>query len=269
MKKILTRQDKELKLNTTKNLIKLIIKSYLSSFKYIFFGFFQPLILSSVFFFVFKLALDRPAEEIVPGYLLLGPITTGLMSFSLVLSDWKNSILLKRIDVMPIGKSTFFYIFISYFFLISILSFFWMLLWMTIFVLIADSSEISMYSNLNWGYLFLAVIQLILISNAIALFCVGITRGQTNTQGVVMLFFFVGAFLSGIMIPSVLLDSNDGLKYISYTMPFKYPEALSYYAWNGGFNSEFPDDSTWIPVVAGFAYFSLFISLTLKTFKWN
>lgn len=283
-------------------LFDLIFKSYRRSFPAIFFTFVQPVIIFAIFYFVFIgiKGLHQSVSNIAPGYLLIGTVSASLIGFANMLSIWKDSILLKRLDVTVITKTKFMSVLIAFYSLIAIIAMLWMMMWTAIFASILQGHLLTgfdqathkpifksenfhgIFNKLNWGWLFLAIIQLILICNTLAVLVCGLVVGQNKTASIVQTIFFPAGFIGGAMLPMVKIDSIVALKWISYFMPLKFPAFLSNLAWNNGdiktisyanpgspyvFTDTFPH--VWIPIVVGFALPVIFLAIAIKTFKWN
>ena len=279
-KKPAVQLDALLKKSPTKHLrfvlVELIFKTYVRTWQYIVFGFFQPIIIFAVFYFLFTSVLDQNPSQVVPGFIILAPVSTSLMAFSTMLSTWKRSILLKRISITPITSSEFAATFIFYFLITAMLSSFWTVMWATIFIASRQVSEGGInytvsyvFQKINWGYLILALVQIIFICDCISLCICGLIVGVNRTQAAASGVFFPSIFFSGLVIPASELQTIPVLKYMSYIFPLKYPAIISNKAWQANIPNSYLYDHVWLAVVAGFAYAFVFLGVALKTFRWN
>ena len=261
--------------------LELIFKSYIRNFSFVFFGFFQPILLFVIFYFLFT-ALVKPNNsppQVISGYLLLAPVSTSLFAMSAMLSTWKDSILLKRLDVTPISKLRMFILLITFFFLISLLSSAWTMLWAVIMVAARtvktggiEWTVAKTFQNVNWGWLIIAIAEIILVANCIAIFAAGVVRGVNRTEAIVSSFYFPSAFLGGVIFPNALIDSYSGLKWVSYFSLFKFPALISNYAWDPQTmktTQEFFYNNPWSLILLTLFWPALFIGLALRTFKWS
>lgn len=271
----------------TLEVFRLIFKSYRRQFNFFFFGFVQPIILLVVFYFLFTSLIKGPTgqpyppTDILAGYFLLAPISSSLFAFSSMLSIWKDSILLKRIDITPITKLRLFLTFITFFFCVSLLSAFWTIAWSALFILmrtvkitspagtVASYTVPYVFGQIKWGWLFISLFEIIIIANCIAIFSAGIVRGVNTTEAVVMSFYFPSAFLGGIVFPNRLIDHYKGLKWFSYFLPFKFPAYIANHAWGTTISSSYLNSHPGILIVVGLAWPIILLPLAMLTFRWE
>lgn len=257
-------------------LADLIFKSYRRSFQFIFFGFAQPVVIFTIFYFLFTLVLKNSPSSILPGYILLAPLSTALMAFNNMLSRWKASVLLKRISITPLSNFQFMLTFIGFYFIVSLIASFWMMAWGALFISVhlvkmnGISYTVSyVFSHLRWEWLLLALVQLIFIANCIAVLLAGLVTGINRAQGLTMAVFFPSIFIGGFIFSGNQIEKIPILKWISYFIPFKMATTLSLKAWGGHIPNSTLSSNIWIPIIVGFLWAFLFLGIALKTFKWN
>ncbi len=256
-------------------LLTLIFKSYRRSFSNIFFGFIQPIILFAVFYFIFTGLENSKPSEVVPGYILLAAISTCLNGLSNMLSIWKDSILLKRLNITSLSKKSILSMLLLFFSLVSILAIIWMFLWSLFFIAVqkGTSQVDTLLANINWGYLILSCLLLIITCSSMAILISGLVVGQNKTQAFISMFFFPSAFLGGIIIPlSKLNNTSEGMKWFTCFIPFKYSVIFSNMAWNNGAlptNSIFNNHLIWLVALIGFIIPILIMLCSFKTFNWT
>ncbi len=252
-------------------LLSLLFKNYFKTYRYLFFGFGQPVILFAIFYFLFVKVIPQPGttpQAIIPGYILLAPISISLFSFTNIVSSWKQSVLLKRISITPVSKARLMTIFVTGFLFIALLGTFYMMAWAALFVWIGGDSVTKAFSDIRWGYFFIAISQIILLCNCISLIIAGTTGNRSKADLALFFFYFPSAFLGGLVFPNVMIDKVDALKWISYFSPFKYPSYLQNYAWHTD-NIYLQIKDQWINMVVGFGLGVLAFIGSIKFFRWT
>lgn len=260
----------------------MIFKGFYRSFRFPFFTYVQPLFLFVIFFFIFTLdSFNMKPDTIISGYLVLGPASSALFGFGTLLASWKESILLKRIELIQISKMRLILIFISVFSLISLTSFIWFFAWSLLLVQIKHLMEGSadpkfvistVYKNIRWGYLILGFLLLILTSNAIALIIAGMSNSLNKTQLGLTFMFLISAILGGIIFPNRIIDHSDGLRWASYFLsPYKYVSYIFNYAFHSYITNPYLHNLSdiWKPIIIATVIPVTLITISGFSFRWN
>lgn len=264
----------------------LFAKSYLKTYQGIFYAFMLPTFLLLIFHFI-KIVPpggygDGPIV-VVSSFVLLPALTIGVTSVPNVITEWKESILMKRIDSLPIRKSEFIFSLILFFTFTSILAMLW-LVFLISMLCIGNSQQLK-YGDLqkiDWGLLVLTGILICIVTCSLGVLIGGIMETNELAQAVTLVIFFPSVLLAGIMVPmQVLLNqvdpsttSNGGaMRYIMYFIPFVGCSFMNQIAYAGG---NVPDslsnvhlfNNQWgYAVLATLLWSVLFIVIAIFTFK--
>ncbi|ASP28501.1 ABC transporter permease [Spiroplasma corruscae] len=281
-------ENPNLKFNLKQNtliftqLFKLIAKSFFKNVRGPLFTYIIPIFFTTLFYFLFSKENSSNRGSAILGYLAL-PCLTILTSLSTSIVEWKNSILLKRIDTTGISKKNFVFCLWLFYFLIG---------WSGVVVeiiaglAIGTSDVIELYKNMNWGYFILAISLIALMTIGLATLIGGNFSDSGATEGTAMIIYFICIFFSGIMLDPRLFESVNGVRIFTYFIPLKYPVALLLFSqfskgdWNhAGFNTGNWNDngdanyhvftSTWQPLLGAILIIVLLFILTSLTFKWH
>lgn len=251
-----------------RKMYSLLAKNFFRDFRSVFFTFVLPVFLLVIFYFIFKDQSVQAGHMIAGGYILLGPVTAGFQALSFAIMEWKNSILLKRIEATPLKKWQFLFGLVTFYFVLSILSSIWIFIW----TIIIEPSSVKNFSQINWGYFILGLILVILLSLIMAIFIAGISKSEGVCQAITFSIYFPSIFLGGLTIPSVAFGGGiDVLNTIGYFIPHKYAVAVALFGWNNGIVpiSQYGFDHTWIAIVVSAVFFVFFTILTWITFRWE
>lgn len=211
---------------TLKLLFKYQIKSWVS--------FLLCFILPFIFMFfcvAFAKTIQQPNSSngaflALPGIIIsIGP-TIGILNLTLILSDFKQTLFIKRLKVLPLKMTEFFY---------SVLLYHLIVILIISTSLIAFSSiiyyqEIN-FKWINWPWLFITI-----IINSITSCLIGFSFNQYINDfkinlAVAMTFFLLTMFLSGCYLPLYVIKSNKLLKYLALILPGTYATSLIIYSW--------------------------------------
>ena len=282
-----------------------------------FFAFAFPVI------FIAILATLLGYDQLLGSIVAIPATTIGLTVLPTALFEFKNSSLLKRIGVTPIKPSMFILTISAYYILIMIVSTI-TTIGIAILILIkylnngrviSDSpvkiiapSMIDMLKYVNWGGVVWGTLMNIIVSTSMGIFVSSISKSTLSIQGIGIPILIISEFLAAQVLPVSMVKAVDGLYYISYITPFKYPTALIIESWNGQYDLSLltkpvngiiqlqldassnifnihqtfatldkagkPIDiyTTYdkvLNLVMPFAWTLLFGGITLKTFKWS
>ncbi|AHF57883.1 ABC transporter permease [Spiroplasma eriocheiris] len=265
-------------------LMVLFLKSFRRNFRNIFFVFIMPIFFMVIFYFVLRDIYQNGTNMIKAGYILLAPMTAGITSLATTIAEWKNSIFLKRLDVTPVKKWQFISTLIIFYFIISILSTFWTMLWT---IIVDPQPTVKYLATINWGYFILGVILFIFVSIGIGILIGGLAKSVGMAQALALSIYFPSMFLSGIMIPAyVIARARNIFNDIGYIFPHKYAATIAIYGWNINANPyiyDNPSDLTnkvsliqamgfsrlYIPIIVACGWSAGLFILSGLTFKWE
>lgn len=251
-----------------RKMYSLLAKNFFRDFRSVFFTFVLPIFLLVIFYFIYKNESKQAGHMIAGGYILLGPVTAGFNALSFAVMEWKNSILLKRIDATPLKKWQFLFGLVTFYFVLSILSSLWIFIW----TIIIEPSSVKNFSQINWGYFILGLTFVILLSLIMAIFIAGISKSEGICQAITFSIYFPSMFLGGLVIPtSAFSEGTEILNTIGYFIPHKYAISVALLGWNNNILtiSQYGFSHTWIAVTASALFFVFFAILTWMTFRWE
>ncbi|WP_029513176.1 ABC-2 transporter permease [Mycoplasmopsis primatum] len=201
-----------------------------------FFSFGYPLI------FVFMIGTIYGYEYIIGPSITIGPIAIACVSLPSALFEFKKSTLFKRIGTSKI-KPLYFLLFIAlYYLIIMILSGLWTFLLallvygpryyndgrvLSSYMFLGKQMQIKapslklMFKNIEWfGYIYSFVI-LSIVSLAVGLFLVSISRSVLMVQAIGSSLLIISMFLTGQVMPLASIAKFKPMWYIGYLSPFK------------------------------------------------
>ena len=260
------------------SLFRILAKGYFLGWEGPFYSFVLPLILEIIIYYVFKpLVQAKNAPEGVQswGIILLPIVTIGFIGFPVLVTSWKESILMKRIATMPFRKTDLTVNFLVFNFLLAFVGFYWILSWLAI-LYAGDHVAKKAFSNLKWGYLNLSALLTIITSISFGLILAGNISNQVTAQSVGLIFYFIFTFLGGVMFPLYLIDSAKGMRIFTHFNPLKPSAFINFFAWNNG-KLNIPKNNVmsyheynkiWQPIVAALGWTTIFLAIGIPTFKF-
>ncbi|PZV99951.1 ABC transporter permease [Metamycoplasma auris] len=236
----------------------LLFNYWRKSFHNVFFAFVFPimslLILSAIPKFLIK--------DLVPGMIASAAPVVGIVSLAMSFSDLKETIIYKRISLLPLK---------TWIFVASIISFYTILIWISalwIFIFSLIWYKQLPLASINFGYLILGMIFLSIICSSIGVIVATIAKDYKTANAISMLFYLPPAWISGMYLPINIILQSKVLKTISMTMPFSYPVTLINYGWDKNALLLF-NEPIWVFVLISLGISILFISLAIISFKFR
>ncbi len=267
------------KFNAYYELGKLFFKNFIRDFGGPFFTFGLPVFFLIIFYYIFKSSTTVNSHDIIGGYILLASISCGFNFLSQRISEWKESVFLKRLNVTPLKKVEFLLVIAFFYSIICIIGTIWMFMWT---IIINHKYQFENWKKWsNFGYIILGIIFTIFAAVSLAIFVGGMAKSSSSAQGIVLLIYFPSVFLTGIVIPIQAFGGNDIINYVSMILPFKYSVAIYQYGWWYKLN---PSDSLydiyfawkstgfthlWQPLIGSIFYPIILLGISIKTFKWE
>ncbi len=252
----------KLKSKAILSVLELINKQFwMSKFAPIFvFGF------SLVFVIIFGFTMLAVGNELsfkqaLPGGMAIMTMSAGVIIAPLQISEFKKSVLLKRIGATPISAMDFIMTIIGFYFILMIVQILWMLMWTYLIYgwfntakygitggidqplknIIFNTHDIKIPINgsivndpaINFGQWFITEIFAILLALSIGLIIVAVSGSSTNILTVSLPIFLISMILSGQLFSIAAISRYSFLVDISYISPVRYSTGLINTAWSG------------------------------------
>ncbi|QSF13495.1 hypothetical protein [Mycoplasma sp. Mirounga ES2805-ORL] len=224
-------------------IVQLINKHFWKAFVGPFFAFLYPIVFVAVLGTIFNY------EMVLAGSISIGPLAVACVALPTAIFEFKKSTLLKRIGTTSIKPMTFLSYTASFYFLIMIASG----LWTTIFSMmifgkywntgrimysvgnvdIKINSLKEIFAKIEWaGYIY-SFIVLTLVSTAVGLFLVSISKSILMIQAFGSSLLIFTMFLTGQVLPLAQIANVQSMWYLSYLTPFKSAIVQNTMSFNG------------------------------------
>ncbi|EXU60489.1 ABC transporter permease [Mycoplasma mycoides] len=241
-----------------KAMYNLLFNYWKKSFHNIFFSFVFPCMFLAILSKVPSFNID----DLIPGIIASACPVVGIISLSISFSDLKQTIIYKRITVLPLKP---------WIFIISIISFFTILTWLSaiwifIFALIFWHSQINLV-NIHAGFIILGVIFLSIICSSIGVIIGSLAKDYKIANAFSMLFYLPPAFLSGMYLPIKVIIGSNVLKIISLFLPYTYPVTIINYGWNKTKSSFIFNSELWVFILISLLLVIGFITSAILIYK--
>ncbi len=260
-------------------LYRLFFKNYFFTGQGPFFAFILPLFLEVIVYIVFRGAVasgHATTGSQIEGLILLPACTTGLISLSVCIGEWKNSILLKRISATPLTKAEFILALLGFFTIVALVGIVWAFFWAYI-ILLVDKKD-SVMKNINYGWLILSAVLVSSLSISMGILVGGLCSNETTAEAVGLTIYFPLVFMGGIMLPLYLLDKSEGMRIFTYFIPFKYSSFVNSLAWQNGSLEQYNQithnignykefNALWQAPVFSVLWTGLFTGISIRLFK--
>ncbi|MCE6056176.1 ABC transporter permease [Mycoplasmopsis agalactiae] len=242
-----------------KAMYALLFNYWKKSFHNVFFAFVFPV----MFLLILSAIPTFEVNDLIPGIIASACPVVGIVSLSMSFSDLKETIIYKRISVLPLKP----WIFVA-----SIISFYTILIWISalwvfIFSLTFWHSKIAL-GSINFGYIILGMIFLSIICSSLGVIVAVIARDYKMANALSMLFYLPPAWVSGMYLPISVITKSSALKIIAMCLPFSYPVATINYGWNKSLPLLF-DSPIWVFILISLAVSVIFVALAIVAFKFR
>ncbi|MCV3754167.1 ABC transporter permease [Ureaplasma zalophigenitalium] len=254
--------------STFAGIIQIINKHFWKAFVGPFFAFGYPVIFTLILGTIFNY------EMILGATFSIGPLAIACISLPTALFEFKKSTLLKRIGATNIKPINFLLFTASYYFLIMIFSGLWTaLISLVIFgsryfqvgkeiysfnlgvgedlqkIIVRSPSLKDLFSRIHWASYIYSFIALTIVSLAVGLFIVSISKSILTIQGIGSTLLIFTMFLSGQVLPLAQIVKVEAMWYLSYLTPFKSPIIQNTMAFQGVTQStqNFLVNNEWVP----------------------
>ena len=212
-------------------LMRLVGRNYFRSPARLFNDYVLPIILMTILYNVLG---DLAVLVLVPGIIISPIASSSFISFTVGLVEWKNSMLMKKIKVSQISSLQFFFAFILFYFLIGLFTFMVGLVY-TIFLEQVGMEKLKGVTdhlkNVLWGYGILGICLLIITALSLGFVVSCFFKRMNSAITVCLTLFLVQAFLIGFYLPIYMIVNNEGMKTVSWLMPFYAPSRIFQTAW--------------------------------------
>ncbi|MBU4689670.1 ABC transporter permease [Mycoplasma zalophidermidis] len=234
--------------NTFWGIIQIINKHFWKAFVGPFFAFCYPIVFTIILGTIFSY------EIIIAATFSIGPLAIACVALPTALFEFKKSTLLKRIGATNIKPINFLLVIACYYFLIMIFSGLWTGLVSLAFfgsryfnegkelysvalgsenIIVRLSSIKDLFTRIHWGGYVYSFIVLTMVSLAVGLFLVSISKSILMIQAIGSTLLILTMFLSGQVLPLAQIAGVKTMWYLSYLTPFKSPIVQNTMAFQG------------------------------------
>ena len=242
-----------------KSMYVLLFSYWKKSFHNIFFSFIFP-----IMFLAIMNAAFNSHGSLTPGMVASACPVVGIVSLSISYSDLKDTIIYKRIAVLPLKPWVFITSIISFFTILTWLS----AAWIFLFSLAVYGSSFSYASGVNFGYFILGIVLLSIICSSIGVIIGCLAKDYKIANAFSMLFYLPPAFLSGMYLPINMITSSTALKILSMILPYTYPVSLINYGW-GSEGALLFGSQVWPFILISILLVIAFVGLAIVVYKFR
>lgn len=246
---------------------QLLFGYFKKSFHSIFFGFIFPIIMLIILVAVLNNA--NAAQTILPGLVMSASPVLGIVTLSMTYSDFKQSIIIKRIGATPLRPWQFISSILIFHVILIFIGSFW-----TLAIGAALYHSQINWGIINWGFVILAILLLSIMCSAIGIM-VGILASDFKVANAfALLLYLPTSFLSGQYIPYMAIKGQPVLVIIAKIIPFSYPVSIMNRGWN---NYAAPNDlidvalfnNYWLPILVSLIWISGLITGAIMAYKYR
>ncbi len=171
-------------------------------------------------FFIIHGVLSKQTPGLAIGVAASGVVSIGVLSLGVSLTEWKNSVIYKKIKVSLFSSFQFFLIFFIFYFFVSFLSF-----WVTLGVASLIDHRVAEWiiKISRWWEFFINLFLLIFISVLIGVLISITTKSMVVAQGLGFGIYIVSSFLTSNFIPLTISMSTNFLWYGGWWIPTYSP----------------------------------------------
>lgn len=250
---------------------KLLLGYLKKSFHSIFFGFVFPIIMLTILVAVMSKSMDNTpvAEIVLPGLVMSAPPVLGIVTLAMTYSDFKQSIIIKRIGATPLKPWQF---------ITSILIFHVVLIFVGSFWIMGIGAALY-HSQINWAVINWGYVTLSILLSAIMCSTVGIMIGIMApdfkvANAISLLLYLPTSFLSGQYIPFSIIKGQAVLEIIAKIIPFSYPVSIMNRGWNhSAFNIVLENaalfNNYWLPILVSCGWIIILVFGAIMAYKYR
>lgn len=248
-------------------MFQLLFGYFKKSFHSIFFGFIFPIIMLTIL--VAVLNNRNAAQTVLPGLVMSTSPVLGIVTLSMTYSDFKQSIIIKRIGATPLRPWQFISSILIFHVILIFIGSFW-----TLGIGAALYHSQINWGIINWGFIILAILLLSIMCSAIGIM-VGILASDFKVANAfALLLYLPTSFLSGQYIPYMAIKGQPVLVIIAKIIPFSYPVSIMNRGWS---NYAAPNDlinaalfnNYWLPILVSLIWISALIAGAIMAYKYR
>lgn len=250
-------------------MFQLLFGYFKKSFHSIFFGFIFPIIMLTILVAVLAPSNPNAAQTVLPGLVMSASPVLGIVTLSMTYSDFKQSIIIKRIGATPLRPWQFISSILIFHVILIFIGSFW-----TLGIGGALYHSQINWGLINWGFVILAILLLSIMCSAIGII-VGILASDFKVANAfALLLYLPTSFLSGQYIPYMAIKGQPSLVIIAKIIPFSYPVSIMNRGWN---NYTAPNDlinaalfnNYWLPILVSLIWIIALISAAIVAYKYR
>lgn len=250
-------------------MFQLLFGYFKKSFHSIFFGFVFPIIMLTILVAVLTPSNPSAAQTVLPGLVMSASPVLGIVTLSMTYSDFKQSIIIKRIGATPLKPWQFISSILIFHVILIFIASFWTLAIGAAFY----HSQID-WATINWGYVILAILLSAVMCSAVGIM-VGILAPDFKVANAfALLLYLPTSFLSGQYIPYVAIKGQAVLVIIAKIIPFSYPVSIMNRGWNHYAQGNNLADAAlfnnyWLPLLVSLVWISGLIFAAIMAYKYR
>ncbi len=250
-------------------MFQLLVGYFKKSFHSIFFGFIFPIIMLTILVAVLAPSNPNAAQTVLPGLVMSASPVLGIVTLSMTYSDFKQSIIIKRIGATPLRPWQFISSILIFHVILIFIGSFW-----TLGIGGALYHSQINWATINWGFVILAILLLSIMCSAIGII-VGILASDFKVANAfALLLYLPTSFLSGQYIPYMAIKGQPVLVIIAKIIPFSYPVSIMNRGWN---NYAALNDlinaalfnNYWLPILVSLIWIVALISVAIVAYKYR
>ncbi|WP_308149479.1 ABC transporter permease [Spiroplasma sp. AdecLV25b] len=248
-------------------MFRLLLGYLKKSFHSIFFGFVFPIIMLTIL--VAVLGGDNAANTVLPGLVMSASPVLGIVTLAMTYSDFKQSIIIKRIGATPLRPWEFISSILIFHVILIFIGSFW-----TLGIGAALYHNQINWGAINWGYVLLSILLSSVMCSAVGVM-VGILAPDFKVANAFSLLLYLPtSFLSGQYIPYQGISKQPALVIIAKIIPFSYPVSIMNRGWNNYSSSSDLANSAlfnnyWVPILVSIVWIGALVFGAIMAYKYR
>lgn len=254
-------------------MFQLLLGYLKKSFHSIFFGFVFPIIMLTILVAVLGGTKNpnsvNPANTVLPGLFMSASPVLGIVTLAMTYSDFKQSIIIKRIGATPLRPWEFITSILLFHVILIFIGSFW-----TLGIGAALYHSQIAWGNINWGYVLLSILLSSVMCSAVGIM-VGILAPDFKVANAFSLLLYLPtSFLSGQYIPYQGISSQPILVVIAKIIPFSYPVSIMNRGWNNyGSGADLEQaalfNNYWVPILVSLVWIGALVFGAIMAYKYR
>lgn len=269
--------------------LKILTKSVMSNLRTYLYLFIFPAAIVTFLIFYKTLGSEITINPVGVVFILLVPPFMIIFLVNVTISEWKNSVFLKRIHSAGVSKHNFIISIFIFNLILGYISFLFCSLFIFFitsayfrtsqggfYKILADTITTNTVIGIILGA-FLIIVTSIFLGTIIS----GLFKSVALSQSITSILLIFGLFFSDMILPAERLGVTPVLIHISYFFPYKHniwvAVLLVSDTYEGWIYSDVPigrittsfELTTWIPIVTSIAYSAVLGFFSFLVFKWD